>query len=343
MKFRDDLDVLPARASSTAAMHESGRRSVIARSALVGSALLAVSLAGCNDSGQSGSSTPPNGGGNPGTGSVRQEDVDLLHFLLTFKYLEAEFYSRAAFGVGLPDALLGRIGQRGDVVGPRLVNFARAAIAAQVREIAFDKIDQITVIRQQLFPLPQSDPTLDTTVARPAIDLSGSQTGAFSQMARLSGIVSEAASFDPYSSDDNFLLSSFFLSDVAVGLCKQLIGKVQQQAYAGILAGILGCDSYHAASIRFNLYRATSRNPDLSRQIDAVCRLRDTLAGTQGDQGVVDAVSKPNLSPTDGSGLVNARTPGQVLNILYLNSGSVQKGGFFPAGINANIKKSGTQ
>jgi hypothetical protein len=44
--------------------------------------------------------------------------------------------------------------------------------------------------------------------------------------------------------------------------------------------------------------------------------------------------------PTDANGIVFGRTTGQVLNIAYLNRTSVTQGGFFPAGVNGNVRAS---
>jgi hypothetical protein len=325
-----DLPLKPASAVNL-------RRSVIAQSLLVGCTLLTSSLAGCKGS----QSTAA--GEDPAIAIARQEAVDLFHFMLTLKYLEAEFYSRAALGISLPDNLLGRLGRRGDVVGPRLMNFTDAAIGAQMREIAFDKVAQVAAIHTILFPVPQNNSATDSTVTRPAIDLAGGQNGAFTQMARGAGIVGETESFDPYGSDDNFLLSSFFLSDLVVGLGKGIAGYIKQQVFLDAFVGILGCDSYHAMSVRLALYRNSSANPQLLQQVMGLSQLRDTLAGTRGDQGIVDAAHCPSLTPTDSAGLVLARSTAQALNILYLNRSSVEMGGFFPASINGNLRKSGPQ
>ena len=68
---------------------------------------------------------------------------DVLNFALNLEYLEAQFYSYAAFGVGLDNTLLtGTRGTRGNVrtgTGPgmaRQVPFADPIVAAYAREIA---------------------------------------------------------------------------------------------------------------------------------------------------------------------------------------------------------------
>ena len=47
-----------------------------------------------------------------------------------------------------------------------------------------------------------------------------------------------------------------------------------------------------------------------------------------------------NIVPADSNGIVFGRTAGDVLNVAYLNAGAVSSGGFFPAGVNGNIKTS---
>jgi hypothetical protein len=81
---------------------------------------------------------------------------------------------------------------------------------------------------------------------------------------------------------------------------------------------------------------------------------RDSLDGTSDiDQGVAPmtvtpanlaatqaAVTIANVAPLDSNGLAFSRSASQVLNIVYLNKGAASAGGFFPAGMNGNIKTS---
>ena len=51
-----------------------------------------------------------------------------------------------------------------------------------------------------------------------------------------------------------------------------------------------------------------------------------------------------NTTPTDPNGIMFGRTTNQVLNIVYQNASSktagASSGGFFPSGLNGNVKTS---
>jgi hypothetical protein len=45
-------------------------------------------------------------------------------------------------------------------------------------------------------------------------------------------------------------------------------------------------------------------------------------------------------TPTDANGIAYSRSPGQVLNIVYLTNKAVTSGGFFPKGVNGEVNTS---
>jgi len=89
------------------------------------------------------------------------------------------------------------------------------------------------------------------------------------------------------------------------------------------------------------LYAKGIATPSLRTSADAISDARDSLDGsTDLDQGISAIGTSSNIVPLDSNGLAFSRTTGQVLNIVYLNRMAVDRGGFFPAGVNGNIKTS---
>ena len=77
-------------------------------------------------------------------------DNDILNFALNLEYLEAQFYSFATTGSGLPSSLLGGTGTRGEATGGRQVPFTDPVVARYAREIANDERLHVTFIRNTL-------------------------------------------------------------------------------------------------------------------------------------------------------------------------------------------------
>ncbi len=65
---------------------------------------------------------------------------------------------------------------------------------------------------------------------------------------------------------------------------------------------------------------------------------------TKLDEGIaqttVNGQLVSNIVPLDTSGIAFSRTPGQVLNIVYLNKAAATLGGFFPNGVNGTLRAS---
>ena len=266
-------------------------------------------------------------------------DADILNFALNLEYLEAQFYSYAATGAGLPNSLLTGTGTQGGVIGGRKVNFTDPTVSQYAQEIAQDEIAHVTFLRDQLG---------GSKVAQPAIDVGGTDpNGAFSKAAQAAGLVPAGTAFDPYANDENFLLGAFIFEDVGVTAYKGAAPLITSKVFLEAAAGILAVEAYHASLIRTVLYGKgiATPNPGLIDATEKISDARDSLDGaTDDDQGVRNVVNSigtaSNIVPLDANGLAYSRSAGQVLNIVYLNRMAVDRGGFFPVGVNGNIRTS---
>ncbi|AQR74406.1 ferritin-like domain-containing protein [Sphingomonas sp. LM7] len=299
-----------------------------ASAAVAGSALLAA----CSD--EPGEFTPiitPTPTPAPGI-----TDADVLNFALNLEYLEAQFYSYAATGAGLPSSILGGTGTQGTVTGGRQVAFVDPLVAQYAREIAADEQAHVRFLRGAIGA---------TAVAQPAIDIGTSATGAFSSAARAAGLIGAGASFDPYANDENFLLGAYIFEDVGVTAYKGASPLITNKTFLEAAAGILAAEAYHAGLVRTVLYRKGIAAPTLIDATEAISNARDSLDGSSDlDQGVratgTGASTATNIVPTDSSGVAYSRSAGQVLNIVFLNKMATDRGGFFPAGVNGSIRLS---
>ncbi len=265
---------------------------------------------------------------------------DVLNFALNLEYLEAQFYYYASYGVGLPNNLLTGTGTAGAVVatGAGAVPFTDVGVRAYAREIADDERAHVEFLRGAL---------ATAAVAQPAIDISATPTSAFSNAARAAGLIGAGATFNPYADDNSFLLGAYIFEDVGVTAYKGAASAlINNKTFLEAAAGILAVEAYHAAIVRTALYARGATAPSLIDATEAISNARDSLDGgsdlDQGVRNVSDPSNMPtsNIVPLDGDGLAFSRTPGQVLNIVYLNRAQVTAGGFFPAGVNGNIRAS---
>lgn len=262
-------------------------------------------------------------------------DVGILQLALNLEYLEAQFYSIAAFGRRLPEtSLTGGVGTRGDVVGGRQVTFTDPVVASYAREIAGDEIAHVNALRGVL---TAAGATL--VIAQPAINIDGGATGAFTAAARAAGLVGATETFDPYASDDNFLLAAYLFEDLGVTAYKGASPLISSATYLEAAAGILAAEAYHAGLIRTELF---SRGVTARRAANAISNARDSLDGSDDvDQGIstaTDGTGDANLVPANGDAIAYSRTSGRVHNIAYLRTTAGVGGGFFPAGTNNSIE-----
>ena len=302
-----------------------------------------LALTSCGDGNSSPTPTPTGTGTATPTptptptasGTAGTSDVDVLNFALNLEYLEAQFYAFAANGTGLAAALLtGPSGTTpGAVTGGRKATLNDPVVANFAREIAQDEVAHVEFIRNALG---------SSAIAMPALDLSATATSAFSVAARAAGLIGANDTFDPYASDDNFLLAAYLFEDIGVTAYRGALPGIANTLIRQAAAGILAAEAYHASMIRSALYVRGLSTPSLIDATESISAARDSLdGGTDLDQGVRPIGDQSNITPFDpNTGLPFGRTTGQVLNIAYLNRNAIATGGFFPAGVNGNIKTS---
>jgi hypothetical protein len=256
--------------------------------------------------------------------AAETSDADILNFALNLEYLEAEYYLRAVTGHGLSMANSeGAGGAPGKVTGGSKVTFSIPAVKAYAEEIANDEYNHVIFLRSALG---------SSAVARPAIDLSTS----FTVLAQAAGIIKPGQTFDPFYNEDTFLLGAFIFEDVGVTAYNGAGASISNPAYLTAATSILAVEAYHAASVRLQLVQQK-----LSATADKISALRAALSaqivpGAGDDQGT-RLNGKINIVPTDSNSLAFARTPAQVLNIVY-GGGSASNYLFFPNMMNGNIK-----
>ncbi|MEC3981289.1 ferritin-like domain-containing protein [Amycolatopsis sp. H20-H5] len=262
-------------------------------------------------------------------------DGAVLNFALNLEYLEAQFYSYAVTGKGLPESMTTGTGARGSVTGGRAVRFTTRMTKQVAQEIAQDERDHVAFLRSALGA---------SAVSQPAIDLQHSFTAA----AQAAGLVRPGHTFDAFACEENFLLAAFLFEDVGVTAYKGAAPLIDNKAYLEAAAGILAVEAYHAANIRGALYsRETGLlgtgllGRDLKEATVKLSNARDSLDGsTDLDQGVIDKQGRANIVPTDANGIAYSRSPGQVLNVVYLTNKAATSGGFFPKGVNGDVNTS---
>jgi hypothetical protein len=307
------------------------RRSFLKFAGFSAAAAGAVAVAGCGGGG-SGKGFTVDPGANTPPAQTGLSDGDILNFALNLEYLEAQFYSYAAFGSGLAANLLTGTGTQGAATGGRAVTFTDPIVKAYANEIALDERQHVIFLRGALG---------SAAVAQPALDISASPNGPFSQAAVAAGLITQGQSFDPYASDENFLLGAFIFEDVGVTAYKGASPLLKSPTFLSAAAGILGAEAYHAGLIRTVLYAKGIATPALVDATEKISNARDSLDNPiDDDQGVRGTNGASNIVPTDADGIAYSRSAGDVLNIVYLNAGAVPKGGFFPNGVNGTINTS---
>jgi hypothetical protein len=254
-------------------------------------------------------------------------DGTILNFALNLEYLEAEFYLRAS-GQTLPDDMTTGKGTRGEVTGGRPVMFKNPVIRKFAAEIAADERAHVAFLRDALG---------SAAVSRPAISLDQSFTAA----ALAAGLIKSGETFDAYANDLNFLFAAFLFEDVGVTAFKGAAPFISNKTYLDAAAGLLATEAYHAGIVRTSLYNEGMINDAVFDAVQKISNVRGAVDGVGDDDQGIGTKDELNLVPTDAEGRAFGRTPEHILNIVYLTPDRATSGGFYPNGLNGDLRESG--
>jgi hypothetical protein len=201
------------------------------------------------------------------------------------------------------------------VTGGAMVPFQTPAIQQFANEIANDEKEHVELLRSALG---------SSAVSMPDIDF----TNAFNAAASAAGI---GSSFNPFSSETNFLLGAFVFEDVGVTAYHGAAPLISSTAILAAAAGIVGTEAYHAGAIRTLIAQMGGATLTAATKIQA---LRAAAGG-----GAETTLTPTTIVNADSNSISYDRTPSQVLHIVYLSAaaGVVSKGGFFPNGMTGTI------
>ncbi len=230
--------------------------------------------------------------------------ADVLNFALNLEYLEATFYLTVTTGSGLPSAAMGT--SPGAVTGGQgSVTFVNPGVQALANQLAADEMAHVQFLRATMQSLNL------TPVDMPALDLTGGTA-------------------TPVTTDAQFLALARRLETTGVsayeGAITSLISNTAALTYA---AQIHDTEGQHEGILR----QYCIANQVVSAAVDAG-DLPPYVAPSGSNPATVTTF---NTGPT--TGLNTTRNTSQVLMIVYnMTNAGVVSGGFFPNGVNGNIK-----
>jgi hypothetical protein len=301
----------------------------------------AAFLAGCDSaSGDGGISSPaplptpsptPTPTPTPATPLIgTQAERDMLNFALNLFYLEGELLSFAVTGQALDAASISGTGTAGAATGGRGLTFTIGAIAERYREMLYDTLACITLLRELLGA---------DTIAQPTINV-GVAGGPFGVLGRR---VSDG-DLDPYASEMGLQLGHFYILDPLVALLKRLSWQMTTPELANGIAAICTTKAGHSGMVRLAIQRGGQgrlNNVQVLLWTIRLSDLRESLnnTGSDLDQGVYVEGQGVSLLVSSPAGYMPERTPAQTRPLFYLAVATADRGGFFPNGMNGTLAR----
>jgi hypothetical protein len=252
----------------------------------------------------------------PSTTPATVAQTDVLNFALNLEYLEATFYSFITQGTDLNGTAVANSGAITGAPGKLTFTGTNASqITDMLNEIYYDEKNHVSTLISLLG---------SSGVARPAINL---------------------AAAGPITATNALSIARLF-EDVGVTAYSGAVGLLSSSdlTYA---AEIMAVEGFHSGALRL----VSLQNPSIAAYISAGTMdvppydpgsATVAAAGPSASGGFFATAGAATSTPTTPAGFAFARTTSQVLAIVYgvtsaAPSGTTS-GGFFPNGVNGNIK-----
>lgn len=272
---------------------------------------------------------------NPGP--VAAGDIDWLEFPLNLEYLEAEFFLWSAFGYGL------------DHVAPELVSGGPPPIGVEkanldplvlnvVKEFGYQEVGHLRALKKTVQGFPR--PYLNLTAAN------------FGNIIKAAFNTTLSPPFNPYANSVNYLLASYLIPYVGLTGYVGANAQLQSPTAKRLVAGLLGVESGQDAVIRGLLYeRAFEKVAPYPYTVAEFTDRISTLRNSLGQSGIADegllvplalgAEGKltGNILAGDKYSVAYARSPAQILRIVYSSGNESSPGGFYPHGASGSFAR----
>ncbi|KAF5455222.1 hypothetical protein F2P56_024822 [Juglans regia] len=276
--------------------------------------------------------------GDPNCRPIIASDTDRIQFALNLEFLEAEFFLNGAIGSGL-DSIAPSLARGGPPpIGARKANLD-PLVARIIEEFGYQEVGHLrAIITSRIGGIP-----------RPQLNLS---------VQNFAKVFDDAVGFklippfDPYADTIRYLLASYVIPYVGLVGYVGTIPSLVRETSRSLVASLLGVEAGQDAVIRTLLYERANQtvrpyNLTVAEFTNRISGLRNRLAACGiKDEGILVPLSlgaenrtNSNILSADPNSLSYARTPPEILRIVY-GSGSERKpGGFFPNGGGGDIAR----
>ncbi len=305
MKLPVEPSALAPSEGSGEALQRVNRRWFLGGAGMATVAAVSAAIAGCGDS------------TTPYVDAAGQAETDVLNFALNLEYLEATFYSYIVTGQDLNGNITG--GGPAPAGVPGQLTFPNQQINDLFAAIYFDEMSHVSSLRTALGT---------TAIARPQLNfaaLAAISTSNYIQLARLFedvGVTAYTGSIASLTGTNATAASQILAVEGFHTGALRLIAIQQGAAYPSNLPGYVPADGYDVKPADPGTAALAEAGPTTANG----GFFATAANGTTGQN---------NIYP----GFAYQRSTSQVLAILYGSSTTgTSKGGFFPNGVNGNIK-----